>query len=103
MADEADMAEGYADRIVEESLRVLRSRHPTRVLCSFCEEELVEVFANGAHGILCRRCREEKENEQKQLILPIKVLGQQGDNPEDTWIETMIPSNRYKKHWMIKK
>lgn len=62
MPDFADQGAQAADLYLDLAIRQHASRcmapaqHPT---CDFCEESLVEVFANGAKSRYCVDCREE--------------------------------------------
>ena len=100
MADEADQADGYIERMVEESLYVLRNR-PIEVdaVCTFCEEFPVMVLPNGVRSMLCTRCMAEREEEIKAVVLPVSIVHPQGDSPEDSWAPTQIPSRKYRKKW----
>lgn len=101
MADEADMADGYAERIVEESLRLLQQRKNVETWCTFCEEFETETLPNGVRSMFCTRCRLEKEAEIQSHVLPVSIVHLQGDGEEDSWMETMLPSNKYRRRWFI--
>ena len=99
MADEADLADVYVQMMVEQSLRLLQNRKQESKYCEFCEEFECEILPNGVRSMLCVRCRKEREAEILKVVLPVTPV-EQGDSPDDSWVETMIPKGKYRRFWL---
>lgn len=62
MADEADQAQDYTDRLIEAGLANVRARietAPLQLLCEECDDAPREILGNGMPSRYCRQCAQD--------------------------------------------